>query len=397
MTAVKTEVYEKFHCIADKCPMTCCQGWSIRADGDVRQKWKQSNETAYLCEYTVCRCEEEETIYEMQTDDTKTCLLLDSQGLCEIVKRHGEAYLSDTCAHFPRKQNEVTQIGENDEEQVLITEYSLSGACPAVLELIADYIYQGKESVIKLPTDCGEGIPFPMEYRVRNVLITMIQGENVYGQFSLEERLLLGFSLLHECLDCELEEDVYDCLEVYADEENLKDTIDLIQKLSYEEIEAFEELCQTFWDVTEYYKEEPMYRPYLYSLAERVGKLFPDEDDGKVRNERSRVYSAWLEFKKQFRKYDCFAAEVLAAEIFSDCVSDDLGELTESFQAIVLEYIMTRLAVFLSSDLDDNTVRKYYSLFIRAIGHNMAGMAEYWEENFEDSVLEKEFFYLLLQ
>ena len=45
----------------------------------------------------------------------------------------------------------------------------------------------------------------------------------------------------------------------------------------------------------------------------------------------------------------------------------------------------------------EKELHNYVSLFIRMIGHNTEGMAEYWAENFDDSILEKEYFYLLLQ
>ena len=74
----------------------------------------------------------------------------------------------------------------------------------------------------------------------------------------------------------------------------------------------------------------------------------------------------------------------------------DLGELTENFQAIILEYVMTRMSVFSLGEYDEKTVETFYSLYIRIIGHNAEGMAEYWEENFDDSILEQEYLYMLL-
>ena len=59
---------------------------------------------------------------------------------------------------------------------------------------------------LQVTGDCEQGIQFPMEYRVRNQLIAMIQGEGVYQEFTFAERIMLGFSLLHECLDCDTEE-----------------------------------------------------------------------------------------------------------------------------------------------------------------------------------------------
>ena len=81
MITIKTQIYDDFHCIADQCPMTCCQGWSIKVDRKTCEKWQSHGDTAYLMEYTIPR-DEEEAPREMATDDAGTCLLLDSQGLC---------------------------------------------------------------------------------------------------------------------------------------------------------------------------------------------------------------------------------------------------------------------------------------------------------------------------
>ena len=68
----------------------------------------------------------------------------------------------------------------------------------------------------------------------------------------------------------------------------------------------------------------------------------------------------------------------------------------------MMEYIMTRVTVFMKQEMSKEAITEeklyeYASLFIRMIGHNTEGMAEYWEENFDDSILDKEYFYLLLQ
>ena len=124
MVTIKTQSYDDFRCIADRCPMTCCQGWSIKVDQNTCDKWQKDQNTAYLMEYTVSRGED--VPREMKTNEADACLLLDSQGLCEVVKRHGDGYLCDTCALFPRKKNQITELNDADEEKVLIEEYSLS-------------------------------------------------------------------------------------------------------------------------------------------------------------------------------------------------------------------------------------------------------------------------------
>ena len=387
---IKTKIYDRFRCIADQCPMTCCRGWAIRADGGIYEKWKSREETSYLCEQVTFRKEDGENIYHMKADSCKACVMLDEKGLCEIVKRHGDEYLSDTCASFPRKHNQITILPEDEtEERVVLDEYSMSGACPAVLALIQEL---EDDVVLDIPEKCRENHDFPMEYQVRNAVIKLMQKR----EYALEDRLMLSFSLLHECLSCEWEDDVYDCLAVYQDNENLLDTVSMWQNMTYDEEEAFVEVCETWLDVTVFYKEEDMYRPYLKELADFVEKADSD------RSRFDKLLADWKRFKEDWRKYDTYWENVLVSEIFADCISEDMEYLIEAFQSIMMEYVMTRITVFMQQEMAGEQIacdrlHHYVSLFVRMIGHNTEGMAEYWEENFEDSILEKEYFYLLLQ
>lgn len=387
---IKSMIYDKFHCIADLCPMTCCRGWAIRADGGVYEKWKSHQETSYLCEQVTYKKEDGENIYHMKADSCKTCVMLDSKGLCEIVKRHGDEYLSDTCASFPRKHNQITILpDETEEEKVVMDEYSMSGACPAVLRLI----HENKDSlIVDIPEKCRENHDFPMEYQIRNAVIKLMQKR----EYSIEDRLMLSFSLLHECLACEWEDEVYDSIAVYQDQENLLDMVSMWKNMSYDVKEAFTEVCETWLDVTVFYKEEEMYRPYLSELAEFVEKA--DEEAERF----DKLLHDWKVFKEDWKKYNTYWENILVSEIFADCISEDLEYLIEAFQGIMIEYVMTRITVFMQQEVTGEQVaadalHNYISLFIRMIGHNTEGMAEYWEENFEDSILEKEYFYILLQ
>ena len=58
--------YNEFHCIADRCTITCCQEWKITVDDDTNRKWKKilppdtisdkrKNLTAYTCKKDAAR------------------------------------------------------------------------------------------------------------------------------------------------------------------------------------------------------------------------------------------------------------------------------------------------------------------------------------------------------
>lgn len=389
--------------------MTCCTGWSIRVDQENMDKWKNNPDTAYLCDYTVSQEKNDEVCHSMKLNAKKTCVLLDQCGLCEIVKKHGEQFLSKTCAEFPRKCNPVVDIAD-EAEKVLLEEYSMSGACPEVVRLIFE---RGNQSVVALPDYCRDKQEFPMEYRIRNMVITLLQDTD----YSVEEKIALCFSFLHECLECEWEDDVYNCIEVYSDEENQEEAIALFETANCNEQDAFMELCQTFFDITEFYRLEPMYQPYLKKICDFVASM-DEEGNFAFQNDAASIEisledmtSKWNQFKEDFQFYDEKMINVMCSEIFADCISDDLEILIESFQSIVMEYLMIRVSLFyqcIVSDCGDyrEAVRSEWfeqnmilltSLYIRMIGHNVDGMAEYWEENFESPVLEMDYLYLLLQ
>ena len=63
---IKTCVYDSFRCIADKCPMTCCKGWSIRVEQENYENWKSKEETAYLCEQTSFERKDGESVKNMR-------------------------------------------------------------------------------------------------------------------------------------------------------------------------------------------------------------------------------------------------------------------------------------------------------------------------------------------
>lgn len=35
------DYYDEFSCIADQCPITCCQEWKIAVDADTNRRWKK--------------------------------------------------------------------------------------------------------------------------------------------------------------------------------------------------------------------------------------------------------------------------------------------------------------------------------------------------------------------
>ena len=104
MIKIKTFVpsyFEKFRCIADKCPDTCCIGWEVDIDDETAERY--SDLKGSLSEKIKKHLVTDETgcnIFTLCEKDR--CPFLNEKNLCEIYIGAGENYLSKTCTLFPR-------------------------------------------------------------------------------------------------------------------------------------------------------------------------------------------------------------------------------------------------------------------------------------------------------
>ncbi len=93
--------FDKFRCIADKCPDTCCIGWEVDIDEETAEKYTAVN--GALGEKIKKNLVEDETGCKLFTlCDGDRCPFLNNSNLCEIHLEAGEKYLSKTCTLFPR-------------------------------------------------------------------------------------------------------------------------------------------------------------------------------------------------------------------------------------------------------------------------------------------------------
>lgn len=97
MTIYFPYYYKDFKCIADKCRHSCCVGWEIDVDDSTLMKYR-AIEGAFGDE-----------IRSHISDDGVICLsegdrcpFLDEAGLCRIISKLGEGYISEICNQHPR-------------------------------------------------------------------------------------------------------------------------------------------------------------------------------------------------------------------------------------------------------------------------------------------------------
>ncbi len=135
--------YDEFHCIAQDCHDSCCNGWEVsfnKQDYFKLKKELQNTKLADLSETVAVRCKKgssNENIYaKIRMCENGNCPFLAESGLCNLQVEAGVEALPTICQTFPRR-----------------TEYSFSGYCEKSLSL-------GCEAVLQLLWNLPEGIEF---------------------------------------------------------------------------------------------------------------------------------------------------------------------------------------------------------------------------------------------
>lgn len=93
--------FDKFSCIADKCPDTCCIGWEVDIDDETAEKYSTAG--GPLGDKIRERLTTDENNCKIFTlSEGDRCPFLNEDKLCLIHAEKGEEYLSKTCSLFPR-------------------------------------------------------------------------------------------------------------------------------------------------------------------------------------------------------------------------------------------------------------------------------------------------------
>ena len=170
------DYYNKFTCIADKCPITCCKEWKIAVDADTNRRWKK-----LLPPDNIPECRKNLSAYTTKKDGQRVigldamhrCPFLDDAKLCRLVSAYGDSVLSETCATFPREYHTF-----HDHKEAM-----LMPCCPAVIDLWRD-------TLLDFPQVSEPDALF----LIRTSIMDLIQDTNI----SIEEALLESFYILSE-------------------------------------------------------------------------------------------------------------------------------------------------------------------------------------------------------
>lgn len=96
---VKPSHFDKFKCIASKCPDTCCAGWEIDLDPDTAGYYSslEGENGEFVRDRIIDTCDGQKLCLEGER-----CRFLRRDNLCELILRLGEDSLCDICREHPR-------------------------------------------------------------------------------------------------------------------------------------------------------------------------------------------------------------------------------------------------------------------------------------------------------
>lgn len=364
----KVSNYDKFKCIADKCKFTCCVGWDINIDTNTYNKWtKVNNDSEYLLNNVKVKKYENKDMYFINKENHEACPFLDKQGLCYVVKEHGEEYLSSTCHMFPRIEN-IFDCRK---------ELSLSCSCPEVVEIISNM--NGK---IKIYSENNTNFEIDLlELKIREVLINIIQKENL----GLQYKLIIGFEMLLSILENESfsrEDILLEELEKYKDRNYIQNLVSTYKEIELNIDDSIEEINNLFLDIIENYKEVSIFDNLLSNISSFA-------EDVEIES----LSAKWNSYKESFNKYNDLIENCILSKVLSNCVSNDIEDMIISYQMIVLDYLLVRYALFLKycmneEKLNIEDIKDYIVVFSRIIGNNTEAVREFLQDGFGDAILE---------
>ena len=99
MQLFKPAYYDSFHCIASRCPDTCCQLWDIEVDPDTAACYQTLSGPLGDTVRSSLYEEDGQLLIAMKNG---RCPMQAEDGLCTVQSQLGEQALCKTCREFPR-------------------------------------------------------------------------------------------------------------------------------------------------------------------------------------------------------------------------------------------------------------------------------------------------------
>ena len=375
MREIKPDYYDKFACIAGRCPMTCCQEWKIAVDPVTEQKWKEKKDLFSA----VCTKEEQRVIG--LTEDHK-CPFLNDEKLCSLVLTYGDELLSKTCRMFPREEH---QYGDHVERSLMV-------CCPAVIDLLMEqekirFVETGEKN--ERCAQSREAVRNMIQLREK--LLQIMQDK----QSTPGKNLLMIFYLLLET--AEKKELTAKNIQICFSSEYRKQLSHAIDDAEIKILDTFEERNELFLDLAVNYRREGLYQSYLKTIAERAQQI-------SEHCEAEQMTERIARFEQYFLKYEHLMRNFLTEEIFADSYmpGGNLSDMMIRLQWLAMEYAVIRHAILLRwmelgepEEIPYETVRDYMAVVARMTGYDEQDIYEYLENSFERIIWDWGYFALI--
>ncbi len=175
--------FEKFSCIADKCPDSCCKEWDVYVDADSAARYIAFPGPLGDDLRRHMQQDAQGDAFFAITDGR--CPFWRQDGLCRIQAQCGHEALCKTCREFPRLTHEYGAF----------TERGLSLSCPAAAELILSAPTIPWVSQEIPGSEAPEYDPLDMDVllRTREVMLTILVDEHYSIPETLALALLYGY------------------------------------------------------------------------------------------------------------------------------------------------------------------------------------------------------------
>lgn len=367
MRYVKPQYYDKFQCIADKCPDTCCAGWQIVIDEASLERYGTWN--GKFRERMLNGIDWKNGSFYQKNG---RCSMLNENQLCDMVTACGEESLCETCSRYPRHVEEFEGVRE----------WSLSLSCPIAARMILHTDIPNRLEV----TEDDEADPLEDEFEdfdfllftqledARNVLFSIAQNRDM----PMDKRLLLILHMAVEMQNCVNEERLYDMDAVIASYEEGSIEVTLLS-----EQDRFRELQRHFpifyqlehlrdrWMevITEaqeiLFTEYAAYQKVRTAFLERYGKGTVRGQEWEVLQENLLVFFLYT--------YFCGA-------VYDDCLYSKAA-LSVFSVVFVSEFVMCRWVKEGTADAQDFVELAYrYAREVEHSDENLNMLEEWLEE-----------------
>ena len=181
MKITKPDYFDRFRCLAGRCPDSCCQEWEVQVDADSAASYRALPGTLGDC---LRRCLRDEDGDTYLTIADRRCPMWRADGLCQIQAELGEAALCKTCREFPRLTHDYGDF----------VELGLELSCPEAARLILN-----EPAVLVTDELPGSG---EAEYDVEAMIVLKASREQALELLSNTHRAIgetLALLLLYGC------------------------------------------------------------------------------------------------------------------------------------------------------------------------------------------------------